>query len=146
MFSIKVMGTMIFPVIFFPKFLAWACMKKYGKKTMKISLDPLNMMLNIGLIVPFCWQSVYVFKYHTTSAIKTWSVLHRAISIEHILLQIFWPSAAWEIMISKNEWLFLRTFSRSSNIFNKPTLCTVCYVWKYSITLSCALFTTSEFK
>ena len=52
MVSIKLTGPVIFSVIFFPKFLACASLKNYGKKTWKISLDPLNMMLNIGFMSP----------------------------------------------------------------------------------------------
>ena len=50
MFSIKFTGPVISSAIFFLKFLACASLKNYKKKTWKISTDPLNMMLNIGLM------------------------------------------------------------------------------------------------
>ena len=46
-FSIKVKGPVNFPRIIFPKFLACAWLKIYGKK------NPLNMKLNVGLKLMF---------------------------------------------------------------------------------------------
>ena len=50
MFSNKFTGPVYISMIFSPKFLACASLKNYGKNLWKISPDPINVMLNIGLM------------------------------------------------------------------------------------------------